>query len=413
MSKSKALILAQLFSINAHGKAVRSTICLLAVAFSVSSCTLSGYRGQFNRPGNLKGAKGSKLDQQHKAARKGNWFASVAVGDTVLSVGAAGELLQASSKKAKEATKRTRFTTQPVSAAAFDASATRLVLVLEKSIEIWERDKQAPLDAWDIVAEWAGRTPLVESVIFSPTDHSLLVGGSDGHVYLWRYRSEKYQVAEKFLRGGRRDLIQRYVGHNSPVTSLAFHPSGYTFFSGDEQGVVSSWRRYDDDAYRGGLDSTAYGIRYQQEPARRVNAPRVSTDPIAAVRVSADGEWLAVFSEAGLVELWQTRGMSLAASFETGSGLLLDGVFTELGKGGKRKADSTDERRFVIGTLGRLGASQAWDLQLTRTIEGWKFEKTQGEVSENEGAVALAISRKLAGGTGVCAIVPGMGCRGI
>jgi WD40 repeat protein len=403
---------------------IGARVMIALVTLLVSGCS-APYRGQFNRPGAATTGKDNASSERllKQSSNNPSQLAAVVITPSVvLSVNSKAELAisgmpssLSKSRESKKAAELTKFSAQPVIAATFDNSGTRLALVLKNSIEVWQRDDSGSLTSWDIVAEWAGQVPLVQSLAFSPKDASLLVGGADGHIYLWRYRSPNYHAAEKFLRGGRRDLIQRYVGHSSPVKSLVFHPSGYTFFSGDEQGVLSSWRRYDDDAYRGGLDNTAFGIRYQQESARRASPARVSTDPIAAVRVTENGEWLAIFSEAGRVELWQTRGMTQVLGWDMASGYVFDGVFGLLGQGNKSEGSVLDgEFEFRVGVLGRLGAVQTFDLHLTRSVEGWQSETVELGDGSLEGVTALAmVGSGSDGSPRVCGVIPGKGCFAI
>ncbi|MBN8549845.1 MAG: hypothetical protein J0M12_11070 [Deltaproteobacteria bacterium] len=187
------------------------------------------------------------------------------------------------------------------------------------------------------------------SLAFQPSGRSLVIGGADGEVYRWRFMEDKTATtpkeAEKFF--------ERYFGHANVISSVAYHPVGRIFFSGDWSGALNAWLPYDADAFGGQYLENAFGANMFSDRSTRSKAVRVANSSIEHLRVSEDGNVLLSGTQDGTLEWWNVRGFTLAATVSAHKGLLYDIAIAPSGK--------------VAATLGRDGRVRIW--QLTRTVD--------------------------------------------
>ncbi len=143
------------------------------------------------------------------------------------------------------------------------------------------------------------------SLAFQPNADVILIGGADGRIYRWKYGAQ--QRVDLSLRE-RAKLIERYIGHPSVVSALAYHPFGRVFFSGDWLGGLSAWLPYDADEYQGKYDVNIFGGTFFTDSARRVKAGRAAVSSIERMIIDPTGEYLTLASQDGDLELWRVRG---------------------------------------------------------------------------------------------------------
>src|SRR5690606_29308945 len=110
--------------------------------------------------------------------------------------------------------------------------------------------------------------------------------------------------------------LERYLGHATVVSSIAYHPFGRVFFSGDWRGRLNAWLTYDSDPHEGRYDENIFGGLLFSEQARRAKAKRSGDKSIERLLVSSDGEFLFVATETGSLELWRVRGFRQLATVQ-------------------------------------------------------------------------------------------------
>ena len=167
----------------------------------------------------------------------------------------------------------------------------------------------------------------ITSLDFSPDGASLLIGGADGNVYRWNYlKALGKQTDKEQLRN-----FERYSGHSTSVGSVAYHPYGRVFFSGDWKGGLSAWLGYDEDPFGGTYDENIFGARFFSEKVNRKRAARNDKSSIDFLEISPNGEILALGLQTGVIELWSVRGFTKKGSVTSHAGLLYDLKFDNTG----------------------------------------------------------------------------------
>jgi len=164
----------------------------------------------------------------------------------------------------------------------------------------------------------------VVSAEFSPGCDSLLLGGGDGMVYRWKFASWTpslgYEAREK--------LLERYVAHASAVSALAFHPYGRIFFSGDWDGALNAWLRYDSDAFAGAYDQNTSPGTFFTGGVQRMRVSAGQGSDIVRIRITEDGQYLLLVTQSGMMELWKVRGFRRLCQMQAHKGLIYDARFT-------------------------------------------------------------------------------------
>ncbi len=162
----------------------------------------------------------------------------------------------------------------------------------------------------------------VSSLEFQPTGSgALLIGGADGKVYRWRYGFER--VADRMRE--KQKVLERYSGPASVISLVKYHPFGRVFFSTDWSGGLFAWLSYDADVFQGEYDQNYLENRFfAQKPESTGSVRALDGTMVTALDVSPSGEWLALGTEKGLVELWMIRGFRKVASFEAHKGIIRD-----------------------------------------------------------------------------------------
>lgn len=197
-------------------------------------------------------------------------------------------------------------------AIAVDQSGALFAAVDEKGATVWD------LATGRRLASLAMRVRLT-SVVFQPSlrepdkaERAVLLGGSDGRAYRWKYLAEPRPF---------HPVLERYIGAASVVSAVAYHPFGRVFFTGDWSGSIQAWLGYDTDRFEGEYDRSFFGGKLFTDRSIRVNAAR-DADPVAGLSVSKDGERLYVVSQSGLIEVWSVRGFKKLAGLKAHEGLV-------------------------------------------------------------------------------------------
>jgi WD40 repeat protein len=147
------------------------------------------------------------------------------------------------------------------------------------------------------------------SLAFHTNDTALLIGGLDGRIYRWRFMEEQTTTTME----EREKMVERYIAHHAVVSAVAPHPAGRAFFSGDWSGSLIAWVAYSADAFGGEFDKNVFKGRFYTDIPNAMIASRLPDRGISSISVSRNGERIALGLEDGNVEVWETRGFTLAA----------------------------------------------------------------------------------------------------
>lgn len=183
----------------------------------------------------------------------------------------------------------------------------------------------------------------VVSLAFDPSSRAIMIGSTDSKVYRWEFNPLQP------LKGGRKESkgLERYHQHASVISALAFHPFGRLFFSGDWDGNLNAWLVYSADAYRGEYEENLFGTRFFAVMPKTKSASRRDSERIERIRVSANGQYLAVGAQDGQLELWQVRGLQKLASISVEGGMIYDVAISPSGN--------------RIATIARDGLLKIWE----------------------------------------------------
>ncbi|RMD87379.1 MAG: hypothetical protein D6808_01565 [Candidatus Dadabacteria bacterium] len=144
----------------------------------------------------------------------------------------------------------------------------------------------------------------IQSLAFTPSGKSLIVGGSDGNIY------EIPNVKE----WNPNSPTNRYLGSSSPISAIVSGFKGKVFFSGNFKGDLIAWVRYSFEKHGGFYDKNLGTKKYVEyksvkEVGRKGNG--VGIDHIA---INCNGTILYAALQDGTVEAWKIKGFKLLAS---------------------------------------------------------------------------------------------------
>jgi WD40 repeat protein len=175
----------------------------------------------------------------------------------------------------------------------------------------------------------------VSSLAFHENDAALLIGGSDGRVYRWRFIAEESatSIDEKDR------ILERYLGHQTMINVVMALPVGRAFFSADWDGTLLGWLPYTADSFGGKYDKNLQSGGFFGNEASVIRAARKPDRGISSLTVSADGSQMVVGSEEGAVEIWNVKGFTLAAR--------------SVAHRGRVASVSTNQNGSVVASVGR------------------------------------------------------------
>ena len=205
------------------------------------------------------------------------------------------------------------------------------------------------LAIWDLetlteLIEFSDLKTRVSAITFDPASNALLVAGLDGRIYRWKWLELlQGSIKERSL------AYERYLGHSSVVSAIAYHPQGRVFFSGDWYGNLSAWRAYDGDLFAGQYASNIFGGIFYTDSSVRRNVTRVDKNRIESLVVSPKGTFMALGTNQDQVELWGLRGFTLLKSTAAHQGLV------------RLLAFSSDEK--YLASYGRDKVLRVWAIE--------------------------------------------------
>lgn len=214
------------------------------------------------------------------------------------------------------------------------------------------------------------------SLAFHTNDTALLIGGLDGRVYRWRFMEE--QTASTMEE--REMMVERYIAHHAVVSAVAAHPAGRAFFSGDWSGSLIAWVAYSADAFGGEFDKNLFRGRFYTDVPNAMIANRLPDRGISSIAVSRNGERIALGIEDGHVEVWETRGFTLAAKKLLHNGRVVNVDISE---------DGT--RVVSVGKDTKVRVTELAD-DPVYLVNPYAYPKLLQEVSENPIALAESVT---------------------
>ncbi|MEN9845784.1 MAG: hypothetical protein RIS36_931 [Pseudomonadota bacterium] len=182
------------------------------------------------------------------------------------------------------------------------------------------------------------------TLAFHDLDTSLLIGGTDGRIYRWRFMEEQKGLSTEALER----MVERYAGHQTMVSGVVGHSVGRAFFSSDWDGALVGWLSYSADDHEGAYDKNPFkGRFYTDIPAAQV-AARPHDRGISALTISEDGEHIGVGTEDGYIEVWRVKGFMLTARKQVHQGRV---TAIALSRDGDRIASVGKDSKVHVHTL--------------------------------------------------------------
>ena len=182
------------------------------------------------------------------------------------------------------------------------------------------------------------------SLAFHDLDTSLLIAGTDGRIYRWRFMAEQEAPSTEDLE----KMVERYIGHQTMVSGVVGHSVGRAFFSSDWDGTLIGWLSYSADDHAGAYDKNPFkGRFYTDIPAAQV-AARPPDRGISSLTISDDGEYIGVGTEDGHIEVWRVKGFMLSARKQVHQGRV---TAVALSPNGDRIASVGKDSQVHVHTL--------------------------------------------------------------
>jgi WD40 repeat protein len=178
-----------------------------------------------------------------------------------------------------------------------------------------------------------------------------LVAAADGDIFLFNPRASDV-----------RKRIEKYAGHSSVPSALAFLPDGTVFISGDWQGALAATQLYSEEA----MSATEYQKDYMrgrvfEMKATRKLASRKGSESISAFAMVPGGEHFIAGGVNGSVELWEVKGFAQSDVKKQSSAEVLGAV--------------VDDGGSVVATLNRKGLIDVWKIEDGEVVLGIQGKK--------------------------------------
>jgi len=182
------------------------------------------------------------------------------------------------------------------------------------------------------------------SLAFHDLDTSLLIGGTDGRIYRWRFMEEQDAPTTEELE----KVVERYIGHQTVVSGVVGHSVGRAFFSSDWDGGLIGWLSYSSDDHDGDFDRNLFKGRFYTDIPAAMVARRPRDRGISSLTISRDGEFVGVGTEDGHVEVWRVKGFMLSARKQIHQGRV---TAVTLSRDGQRIASVGKDSKVHVHSL--------------------------------------------------------------
>lgn len=200
----------------------------------------------------------------------------------------------------------------------------------------------------------------ITSLEFSPEGESLLIGGADGMVYLWKFHD---QFLGKENNHPER-LLHRYPGLGGAVASVAFHQAGKFFFASDLRGEVVAWQLYGTDKYGGKYDQNISGQRFLTTKTIRTPIRAGGGISVDRMALDASGQFLVLGLQDGTLELWKLKGVVIQNSVKAHDGQIVS-----------LSVEPREDGEIRIVTLGKDGKLKTWGVHSYEALVEEKVKK--------------------------------------
>lgn len=237
----------------------------------------------------------------------------------------------------------------PVVALAVTPDGRLVISGGDGTVRIWD------LPAGREQACLTGHDGGVRAVAVTPDGQRIVSGGDDGAVRLWDLASGTTQA--------------RLVGHTGEVSAVALTPDGQGIVTGGHDGMLRLWDR------RTGREQVCL-----RPAGTRTGLPFRPADPVSAVAVTPDGQWIVSGDMGGTVRVWDLAVGREQACLTSHNGPVWAVAVTP------------DGRRIVSGGGGD-GTIRVWDRksgrELARYARGWSVRRLPGHL---KGVAAVAVT---------------------
>ena len=223
---------------------------------------------------------------------------------------------------------------EPIVACAYDTNHNILAVSQDTGVSLYDlNSKQRLVNS----PKFATKSAALE---FAVDGSSLLVGGEDGKVYRWRLTPQVNDDESKKIE------VERYIGHASAVTALAYHPFSRMFLSADSFGAIAAWLTYDKDLFSGKYDERFNQTTYYTEDGPRALTSVIDATTVLSLRISKDGQNVFAALQDGRVQWSLIRGLKLVVTAKTNKGAIYDMQISPSGK--------------LLATVARDGMVRVW-----------------------------------------------------
>ena len=193
---------------------------------------------------------------------------------------------------------------RPVLALALSPNGERVAIGQTSQVIVYDLKERKQKHVMTLVK---GRITALE---WDPRGELIGIGAASGEIFIWSLR-------EGFFEGQGRnshEALELYKGGRSPIVEIRFHPSGGTFFSAENDGVVSLWRLMRTEREIGLRDDFAVSDQHRETSRRQV----LGTISSRVSDLWLDGEGRTLYASAGDggVYAWKVRGLRLLAKVD-------------------------------------------------------------------------------------------------
>lgn len=189
-------------------------------------------------------------------------------------------------------------------------------------------------------------------ISFEADGDSLLIAGSDGAVYRWKFFEK-----DGLTKDGA--LFEKYIGPSAAISVVKVSPLGRMFFTGDWDGAINGWLLNDADRQTGEYDKNYFTGQFVADSSIRVKFDRGGIiSPAENLVLSGDGAKLVAAFRDGTIEYWNIRGPRRLASQTVHSSSITAMAISEDSK--------------LVATAGRDAKVNVIDLSACDSVEPWQ-----------------------------------------
>lgn len=143
----------------------------------------------------------------------------------------------------------------------------------------------------------------ITSLTWDPRGELIALGLAGGDVYIWSLKQSFFggQGKDSF------DSLEHYLGGESPIVALVFHPSGGAFLSAELEGQLSVWRALRTEEELGLRDKFNVDDQEALGTTRQIFANMGAF--ITDTYLTPDGKYFFASAASGKLSFWKIRGL--------------------------------------------------------------------------------------------------------